>query len=121
VAVPLLSAEENAIFHGDPHAGNLLYSNRTGDLIILDWALRERLSREQRRHLALLFLMVGLRDPVGTCTEILALTQRHMGSASPRGQMIGEVVARFLDELPITHLPVGWMPCGSWNALRSRE
>jgi ubiquinone biosynthesis protein len=107
VAVPLLSAEENAIFHGDPHAGNLLYSNRTGDLIILDWALRERLSREQRRHLALLFLMVGLRDPVGTCTEILALTQRHMGSASPRGQMIGEVVARFLDELPITHLPSG--------------
>jgi len=50
---------------------------------------------------------VGLRDPVGTCTEILALTQRHMGSASPRGQMIGEVVARFLDELPITHLPSG--------------
>ena len=107
VAVPLLSAEENAIFHGDPHAGNLLYNNRTGDLVILDWALRERLSRDQRRHLALLFLMVGLRDPVGTATEILALAQENIGSASPRGQMIGEAVGRFLDELPVTHLPSG--------------
>jgi len=107
VAVPLLSAEENAIFHGDPHAGNLLYNNRTGDLIILDWALRERLSRDQRRHLALLFLMVALRDPVGSCNEILALAQQHIGSASPRKPTIGKVVARFLDELPITHLPSG--------------
>ena len=107
VAVPLLSAEENAIFHGDPHAGNLLYNHRTGELVILDWALRERLSRDQRRHLALLFLMVGLRDPVGTCTEILALTQEHIRSASPRGQMIAEAITRFLDELPITHLPSG--------------
>jgi len=107
VAVPLLAAQEGAIFHGDPHAGNLLYNNRTGDLTIIDWALRERLSRDQRRHLALLFLMVGLRDPVGTCNEILALTQEHIRSASPRGKMIGEAVTRFLDELPITHLPSG--------------
>src|SRR5579862_822372 len=51
VAVPLFSSTEDAIFHGDPHAGNLLYNNKTGELVILDWALRERLSREQRRHL----------------------------------------------------------------------
>jgi ubiquinone biosynthesis protein len=107
VAVPLLSAQENAIFHGDPHAGNLLYNNRTGDLIILDWALRERLSRDQRRHLGLLFLMVGLRDPVGACNEILTLTQPRVQSASPRGRMIGETIARFLDELPMSHLPSG--------------
>ncbi|MGA8069547.1 MAG: AarF/UbiB family protein, partial [Terriglobales bacterium] len=61
VAVPLLSSDKDAIFHGDPHAGNLLYDDRTGELTIIDWALRERLSREQRRHLALLFLMVTLR------------------------------------------------------------
>ena len=107
VAVPLLSAEENAIFHGDPHAGNLLYNNRTGELVILDWALRERLSRDQRRHLALLFLMVGLRDPVGTCTEILALAQENIQRASPQGQIISEAVTRFIDELPVTHLPSG--------------
>ncbi len=42
IAVPLLASQEDAIFHGDPHAGNLLYDNRTGELTIIDWALRER-------------------------------------------------------------------------------
>jgi ubiquinone biosynthesis protein len=107
VAVPLLSSEENAIFHGDPHAGNLLYDNRTGELTIIDWALRERLSRDQRRHLALLFLMVTLRDPVGTCNEVLALSQQHIRSASPRGRMVSEFVTHFLDELPGARLSSG--------------
>jgi ubiquinone biosynthesis protein len=107
VAVPLLSAQEEAVFHGDPHAGNLLYNNRTGELTIIDWALRERLSREQRRHLALLFLMVSLRDPVGTCNEVLALSQQHIRSSSPRGQLVHDTVTGFLDELPISHLPSG--------------
>jgi ubiquinone biosynthesis protein len=107
VAVPLLSAQDNAIFHGDPHAGNLLYNARTDQLTILDWALRERLTREQRRHLALLFLMVALRDPVGTCDEVLALSQQRIRSASPRGQVIREVVREFLDELPVRHVPSG--------------
>jgi len=107
VAVPLLSAQEDAIFHGDPHAGNLLYNNRTGELTIIDWALRERLSREQRRHLALLFFMVSLRDPVGTCAEVVALSQQGIRSDSPRGKMIFEAVTRFLDELPVRHLPTG--------------
>jgi len=100
IAVPLLSAQEDAIFHGDPHAGNLLYDNRTGELTIIDWALRERLSREQRRHLALLFLMVTLRDPVGTCNQVLALSQRRIPSGSPRGRMVAKFVAGFLLELP---------------------
>jgi len=104
VAVPLLSSEKDAIFHGDPHAGNLLYNNRTGELTIIDWALRERLSREQRRHLALLFLMVSLRDPVGTTNEVLALSQQHIKGSSPRGQMVSELVTRFLVELPVARL-----------------
>jgi len=107
LAIPLLAAQENATFHGDPHAGNLLYNNRTGELIILDWALRERLSREQRRHLALLFLMVGLRDPVNTSDEILALSQHRIRSTSPRGLMIRDAVSRFLDALPLRSLPSG--------------
>jgi ubiquinone biosynthesis protein len=107
VAVPLLSAQEDTIFHGDPHAGNLLYNNRTGELTIIDWALRERLNREQRRHLALLFLMVSLRDPVGTCNEVLALSQQHIQTTSPRGRMICLLVTRFLDDLPVRRLPSG--------------
>jgi ubiquinone biosynthesis protein len=107
VAVPLLAAQENAIFHGDPHAGNLLYNNRTGELIIIDWALRERLSREQRRNLALLFLMISLRDSVGTCSTVLALSQYRIRSGSRRGEMIRQLVTGFLDELPVKRLASG--------------
>ncbi len=100
VAVPLLSAREDAIFHGDPHAGNLLYDSRTDQLTIIDWALREHLSREQRRHLAMLFLMVSLRDPVGTLDAVLALSQYPISGASVRGRAVRETVTAFLDELP---------------------
>lgn len=107
VAVPLFSSQEDAIFHGDPHSGNLLYNSRTGELTIIDWALRERLSGDQRRHLALLFLMVGLRDPVGTCNEVLALTQPHIRSRSPRRRLIAGAVTNFLDQMPLAHMPTG--------------
>jgi ubiquinone biosynthesis protein len=37
VAVPLLSKENYALFHADPHPGDLFYDERTRDLVILDW------------------------------------------------------------------------------------
>lgn len=107
VAVPLFASQQDAVFHGDPHAGNLLYDTRTGDLTIVDWALRERLSREQRRHLALLILLVSLRDAVGASKEVLALSQQGIAGSSARAQMVRESVRRFLDELPAGRLPSG--------------
>ena len=107
VAVPLLSPAQDAVFQSDPHPGNLLYNSRTSELTILDWALRERLGREQRRHLALLFLTVSLRDPVATANEIAALSQRGIRMTSPRGRMIREIVGEFLDEMPASRLPGG--------------
>lgn len=104
VAVPLFSKAKEAVFHGDPHAGNLLYDQRTGKLAIIDWALRERLGRDQRRHLALLFLMVSLRDPVGVFQEITALGQGRIRGNSPRGRMVRQVISEFLDELPAARL-----------------
>src|SRR5579862_1739413 len=41
VAVPLLAAANDAVFHGDPHAGNLLYDRTGKKLVVLDWALQE--------------------------------------------------------------------------------
>lgn len=105
MAVPLFSKAKAAVFHGDPHAGNLLYDKRTGKLAIIDWALRERLGRDLRRHLALLFVMVSLRDPVGVFQEISALSQGRLRRGSPRGRIISQVIAEFLDELPASRLP----------------
>lgn len=107
VAVPLFSATQDAVFHGDPHAGNLLYDNRTGELTIIDWALRERLGRDQRRRLALLFLMVSLRDPIGVSNEIAALSQSRMRMTSPRGRMVQQEVNEFLKEMPPSRMASG--------------
>jgi ubiquinone biosynthesis protein len=107
IAVPLLSAHDDAIFHGDPHSGNLLYDKHTGTLTIIDWALRERLSRDQRRHLALLFLMLSLRDAIGVSNEILALTQERMTARSTRTSAVRELVASFIAELPLNRFPSG--------------
>jgi len=107
VAVPLLAAEDNVIFHGDPHAGNLLYHSPTGNLVILDWALRERLGREQRRHLALLLLMLSLRDRVGAANEVRALSQRWISPRSARAQALRELVNEYLDELPVARIAGG--------------
>ena len=107
VAVPLLASQDDAVFHGDPHAGNLLYNRHTGELTIIDWALREHLSREQRRHLALLFLMLSLRDPVGAANEVLALGQQRTHSSSRRAQVVRQAVTGVLDELPIKYFPTG--------------
>ena len=107
VAVPLLATQEDAVFHGDPHAGNLLYNNRTSELIIIDWALRERLTRDQRRHLALLFLMVSLRDPVGTSREVIALSQQTIRAGSRRALAVQQVVNAFLDAMPVKYFPGG--------------
>ncbi|HYN14848.1 MAG TPA: AarF/UbiB family protein [Terriglobales bacterium] len=102
IAVPLLGPQEDAMFHADPHAGNLLYDESSGELVLLDWALTERLSREQRRRLAILLVMLGLRDPVGVCTQIQALAQ---DGNLRQADVIREGVIRFLDDLPLAAPP----------------
>lgn len=105
IAVPLFAPQESALFHADPHAGNLFYNEQTGELTILDWALTERLSREQRRHLALLVFMAGLRDPVGSCNEIQALRQSPAGRNSNSARIVREIVNGFFDALPLRRVP----------------
>jgi ubiquinone biosynthesis protein len=105
VAYPLLSAEENVIFHGDPHAGNILYDRRSGQMTFIDWALQERLSREQRRHLVLLFAMLALRDSVGTCTEVLALSQSRTRNSRSQREIVTQTVVKFFEEIPLARLP----------------
>jgi len=104
VAAPMSAPDGDVLFHADPHAGNLLYDKRTGELVLVDWALTERLSREQRRHLALLFLMAALRDPAGICVEIQALSRKR-GQQQHNPEVIRKCVARFLDCLPPASVP----------------
>ncbi len=105
VAVPALARQEAALFHGDPHAGNLLYDRKTGEIVILDWALTERLSREQRRSVALLVMMMGLRDAGGVFEAIEKLRLHRPTDDPAEARMVRTSVRKFLNRLPLLYVP----------------
>jgi ubiquinone biosynthesis protein len=111
LAVPALSREKESIFHADPHAGNLLYDKRANELVILDWALTERLTRPQRKNVVLLVMMMMLRDADGMAKAIEELCQVRPEEQAQLSN-IRKHVNRLLDELPLTRLP------GPMNAMR---
>jgi ubiquinone biosynthesis protein len=97
VADPMFSQEESAVFHADPHAGNLLYDESRQQLIVLDWALTGRLTREQRRQVARLIILMTLRDAAGVRAAITALSG---GGKAREREIIDGCVDRFFAALP---------------------
>ena len=100
VTVPLLSRDSSVVFHADPHAGNLLYDERTGKIGIVDWALTERLSRDLRRHLALLVIMTVLRNADGVRDALLHLAAPGERRDPEKVRLIQERVENFFKRLP---------------------
>lgn len=68
----------DGFFHGDPHAGNLLY-NDNGDVCMIDLGLAGRLTEAQRTEIVSLFFGIVTRD-AGT----VARTLLRMGTPSQR-------------------------------------
>ncbi|HEY6944860.1 MAG TPA: AarF/UbiB family protein [Candidatus Acidoferrum sp.] len=105
LAVPAFSKDKEAIFHADPHAGNVLYDKRPDELVILDWALTERLTREQRRNVVMMVFMLMLRDADGTMSAIEKLCQVRASEKEKEAQIVRKHVDRALDDLPLKELP----------------
>ena len=105
LTVPALSRQKDSIFHADPHAGNLLYDRRRNELVILDWALTERLTRKQRKNVVLLVLMMALRDADGMAKAIEDLCHLHAAEDRKQVRSIRNHVERLLDNMPLTKLP----------------
>jgi ubiquinone biosynthesis protein len=88
----MFSRDESVLFHGDPHAGNLL-ATRDGRLALLDWSLAGHLTADDRVRMSQLLLGGLARDParVGAAVAGLAsggadedLVRRHVGAALAR-------------------------------------
>jgi len=105
VAVPALTRDKDAIFHADPHAGNVLYDKRHGELVILDWALTEHLTRSQRKNVLMLVLMMILRDAAGVHRAVECLRERRTAEDREQTRIVREHVNRFLDALPLFQVP----------------
>lgn len=101
IADPMFSSEDDAVFHADPHAGNMLYDAAKKELIVLDWALTTRLSREQRRQLALLMIKMTFRDVAGVRSAIYALASEANGSDQSHTQIVDRCVKAYFEALPL--------------------
>ncbi len=99
IAAPLFSAEANSTFHADPHAGNLLYHSPSRELIVLDWALAERLSLQVRRQLVLLAVMISLQNREGVRAAIRSL-RRGAARNIRQEKALDAEIDRFFAELP---------------------
>jgi len=105
LATPLFAQDNDAIFHADPHAGNLFCDEKTGDLILVDWSLAQRLSREERRQLMLFILAVGLRDAQRIYAALEALSTDDLRHDQQKAILVRQHVRRFLRRLSPYSVP----------------
>ncbi len=81
----IFSDAEEALFHGDPHAGNVLHVVGEPDdpyrIALIDWGLAESFPYQQRRQLVQLLVGITLNDPKRLTNNVGALV--HVEDASP--------------------------------------
>lgn len=104
IAAPLFSSDDPSVFHADPHAGNLFYDEANRELIVLDWALAERLALETRRRLVILAAAVALDNRDDVKKAVRALRRPGRGGRGA-GALIDREVDAFFTALPKGHVP----------------
>jgi ubiquinone biosynthesis protein len=95
----LFSRDESVLFHGDPHAGNLMVT-RDGRLAILDWSLAGQLTAGDRVHLSQVLVGAWARDTARVAGAVAGLARGGAG-----GELIGRHIAAALAELRWYNLP----------------
>jgi ubiquinone biosynthesis protein len=84
VAQPIFSRANRAVFHGDPHAGNLLYTE-DGRLAILDWSLIGHLDEPERIAMGQVLLSAITLDAPRTAALLSGLdTQARINQSELR-------------------------------------
>ena len=102
IARPIFSKAAQALFHGDPHAGNL-FSTKDGRLAILDWSLAGSLGEHER----LLIMQIMLGAMALRAEKILT------GLSGLSKQQSGNLTAL----MPIVHKWIGRIRNGSLPGL----
>ena len=104
LAQPLFSTQEQALFHGDPHAGNLLFTP-DGRLVLLDWSLAGTLRQRDREVMVHAMLGAMLRDE-GLVVDMLAALSADAPAGKPADkEALRAVVREALRSLGYDQLP----------------
>lgn len=93
---PIFSGSESAVFHGDPHAGNILaqVEEKTGKLrvALVDWSLAGYLSKNQRIGILKLIQSVIRAEAIEISRSIMGLTgERSSGANSIPDTFVREI------------------------------
>jgi len=83
IARPVWSPNQTALFHADPHAGNLVFTEDER-LAILDWSLAGHLGKSERIHVMQLVLGAMTLDAPRIVREIAALAQAPVNESALR-------------------------------------
>lgn len=68
-----------ALFHADPHAGNLFYYNERDELVLFDWGLSCTLARANRREIIQLILAFILNDQKRAVKAVTNMVDGKLG------------------------------------------
>jgi ubiquinone biosynthesis protein len=103
----LFSTRESALFHGDPHAGNVFHvEDSEGDpyrIALLDWGLSAEFSREEREKLVQLLVGLHLGDGKRLGENIDAILEWEPGSEQERQKMRDRI-----ERISAEHAGAGW-------------
>ena len=102
---PVFSTDDNALFHGDPHAGNLLLTN-DGRLAMLDWSLAGTLTQREREAVVhTVFGAVTLDE-----RRVVEMLEIFAERAPPHRERLLAVVRKRLREVRCGTFPnLGWV------------
>jgi len=99
VAKPIWNTEPWAIFHADPHAGNLFYTD-DGRLAILDWSLVGYLDKTEREQTAQVVLGALNLDADRIARAIAKMSIAEVDHAALRAVVDRAVAALYRTEAP---------------------
>jgi ubiquinone biosynthesis protein len=99
IARPVWTPHETALFHADPHAGNLFFTE-DGRLAILDWSLAGYLGKTERIHVMQLVLGALTLDAKRVAREIDALAQAPTDESAVRAVVDNALGKLYVGEFP---------------------
>jgi ubiquinone biosynthesis protein len=107
ICIPLFATEDDVLFHGDPHAGNIfveMLGGREPGLVLLDWTLAGHLPRSTRGRIVDLMRGVILGDARLISRAISALTASTAAPSS--AEMLLGLLPGILPTLDQQHDPL---------------
>ncbi len=98
----LFSREETALFHGDPHAGNVFHVEGDADdpyrIALLDWGVSSEFSRREREKMVQLMLGLTLKNPKRLANNVDMLVHWEPETSEEREAMRRRMEALLADQ-----------------------